>query len=111
MSKTELQNIERFEDREKQFGITIKGLFAVIDDDEYGINLSVRGEVHAVDASKMPEIMKVVVAALSQDGKIMGTDSDSYYSENFMGFASLDCSLHDLIKRPTSVRIYPEKVY
>jgi len=111
MSKTELQNIERFEDREKQFGITIKGLFAVIDDDEYGINLSVRGEVHAVDASKMPEIMKVVVAALSQDGKIMGTDSDSYYSENFMGFASLDCSLDDLIKRPTSVRIYPEKVY
>lgn len=111
MSKTELHNIERFEDREEQFGITIKGLLAVIDDDEFGINLSVRGEVHAVDASKMPECMKVVVAALNQDGKIMDTYSASYLSENFMDFASLKCSLHDLIKRPASVRIYPEKMF
>lgn len=117
MPKTEFHNIERFEDRERQFGITIKGLLVVIEeedgtdpsDDEHSIDLYVMGELHVIDESKMPASFTIVVSALNREEKIMAIGHAFYPSEDITGFASLECSVHDLMEKPTSVRIYPQK--
>lgn len=108
MGKEEVENIERLEMMEERFGVSIEGVFAEYETLDCGSNyLYVRGEIQAVNGTKLEKSLFVVITAYNAKGQVIATESNYFSADDFFGLSPIDICA-DIIEKPVKIRIYPK---
>ncbi len=107
--KEEIENIERLEMMEEKFGVSLEGIYAefeTVDDDSHYVN--VRGEIQAVNGTKLEESLDIIITAYNAEGKVIATSNAYFDEDDFFGLSPFDICV-DIIEKPVKIRIYPKK--
>ncbi len=106
--KEEIENVERLEMMEEKFGVSLEGVYAeyeTVGSDSHYIN--VRGEIQAVNGTKLEESLDVIITAYNDSGKVIATGSDRFDTDEFFGLSPFDICT-EIIEKPVKIRIYPK---
>lgn len=107
MEKDITNIVERFEAFEERLGITLEGVFAKINDDG---ELTVCGEVYAVDGTKINEDIDLIVSLHDASGRVIYRDHHYILASKFYGFESFKIIFYDTSLPVSKVRLYPKVI-
>ena len=113
MSKTDVTNIiEKLEAFEERLGITLNGISAFYEQDDYSEDDSVEvmGEILARSGEKIEESLNLVLAVYDKQGRVIGKDSIWFDNDDFFVLDTFSVSAYVPKNSEFSkIRIYPKK--
>lgn len=97
-----IERLEAFEDR---LGVSLEGLFAVVDTSGY---VRVNGELHLREGTELNQDIEVVATVYDSSGRVIAASDHTFREDSFFAFEVftffMDVSGHP----PTKVRVYPK---
>ena len=102
-----VQRLDAFEER---LGVRIEAMSAFLGevDDDGEVEVSVRGELHAVSGTKLQDNLELALSVYDADGRVVQTTSDYVYEESFFGFETFDMRCYVSSGLVSKIRIVPK---
>ena len=102
--------IERLEVFEERLGVTLESLSAFLQGDGgEGFLLIVRGELQPRNGAELREDVELMIATYDSSGRIIGTNSRTYYAQTFFGLETFDLGVYLPLSQVSKIRVYPKK--
>ncbi|MCE7980376.1 MAG: hypothetical protein DYG89_04235 [Caldilinea sp. CFX5] len=105
MAKDITNLIERLDTFEERMGVTLEGLFAIVEDNNF---VKINGELHSCDGAEIEQNTQVVVSLHDAAGRVIGTSTTQFNAESFFGFETFSILLMPPIAPISKIRIYPK---
>lgn len=102
-----VERLEAFEDR---LGVRLEALSAAMWEDDDGVRLRVRGELHLKSGTGLQQNVELVAAVYDSPTRIVGTDHRYFYTAKFFGFEVFEMRVElDPVLKLTRIRVYPKQ--
>ncbi len=99
-----IERLEAFEDR---VGVSLEGLYASLDTE--GDWLTVNGEIHPRGGTELDSDIEVVVTLYDSSGRVLRTEEQRLYSDEFFGFEAFSQLFDEASDPPVAkIRVYPK---
>lgn len=103
--------IERLDLFEERMKVRFASLFATAGEEDWGIAISVNGELHPAGGTGLEQDVEVVADILDGNGRLIVRDTQRFSSEEFFGFQSFHFYISASafrLNQIRKIRLYPQ---
>jgi hypothetical protein len=105
MSENIELSVERLEAFEERLGVSIEGLFAYIQSNEY---IKINGELHSREGNEINQDIQLVMSAHNSSGSILNSTTTTIRANSFFGLEIFSQSINPCVGSVSKIRIYPK---
>lgn len=102
--------IERLKNMEAKLGITLKGLFCEVKEEEDSLYaVKINGEIQT-EGDTLEQDIDIVAILYDEKDRVIDTQSLLILSDNFLGYDVFSFDFSSLSQNPNKIRLFPKKV-
>ena len=102
-----VERLEAFEDR---VGVRLESLHGAMWENDDGMWLEVRGELHPKSGTKLQQNLQLVIAAYDSSSRIVGIKEKIFLANTFFGFEVFQMHVQLDVLKLTRIRVYPKQM-
>ena len=97
--------IERLEAFEERLGVSIEGLFAYIQSNQY---IKINGELHSRNGNEIDQDIQLMISAHNAAGSVLNATTTTIRANSFFGLEIFSQNISPCAGDVSKIRIYPK---